>query len=65
MTLEDRINMQQLMNLKAAHYTRGTANWQQSISIVTEDAKGVQIDLIYIEKDGTFLVHGKRYGRPR
>lgn len=54
-----------LMDLKQAHYTRGTANWQQSITIMTEDAKGVQTDLINIEKDGTFVVHGKRYGRPR
>ena len=54
-----------LMDLRQAHYTRGTANWQQSIQIMYEDAKGVQIDLIYIEKDGTFMVNGKRYGRPR
>jgi len=25
----------------------------------------VQVDLIYLEKDGTFVVSGKRYGRPR
>ena len=54
-----------LMDLKQAFYTRGTANWQQSFQIMTEDAKGVQIDMINIEKDGTFIVHGKRYGRIR
>jgi len=54
-----------LMDLRQAHYTRGTANWQQSFQIMTEDAKGVQIDMINIEKDGTFIVHGKRYGRAR
>jgi hypothetical protein len=25
----------------------------------------VQVDLINIEKDGTFIVSGKSYGRPR
>ena len=54
-----------LMDLKQAHYTRGTANWQQSFQIMTEDVKGVQVDMINIEKDGTFIVHGKRYGRVR
>ncbi len=54
-----------LMDLKQAHYTRGTANWQQSIQVMYEDSKGVQIDMIYIEKDGTFMVNGKRYGRSR
>ena len=53
------------MDLKQAHYTRGTANWQQSFQIMTEDVKGVQVDMIYIEKDGTFIVHGKRHGRVR
>jgi hypothetical protein len=53
------------MDLKQAHYTRGTANWQQSIQVMYEDSKGVQIDMIYIEKDGTFMVNGKRYGRSR
>lgn len=54
-----------LMDMKQAHYTRGTANWQQAFQVMTEDAKGVQIDMINIEKDGTFIVHGKRYGRAR
>jgi hypothetical protein len=54
-----------LMDLRQAHYTRGTANWQQSFQIMTEDAKGVQVDMINIEKDSTFIVHGKRYGRVR
>ena len=30
-----------------------------------EDGFKVQVDLIYIEKDGTFIVNGKVYGRPR
>jgi len=27
--------------------------------------KSVQVDIINIEKDGTFIVAGKRYGRVR
>lgn len=52
------------MALKSAKYV-ATPNWQQAFAIVTEHNKNVQVDLIYIEKDGTFLVHGRRYGRPR
>lgn len=52
------------MALKSAKYV-ATPNWQQAFCIVTEHNKNVQVDLIYIEKDGTFLVHGRRYGRPR
>lgn len=52
------------MALKSAKYV-STPNWQQAFAIVTEHNKNVQVDLIYIEKDGTFLVHGRRYGRPR
>jgi len=52
------------MNVKAAKYV-SMPNWQQAFAIVTEIGKNVQVDLIYVEKDGTFLVHGKRYGRPR
>jgi hypothetical protein len=40
-------------------------NWQQAFAIVTEIGKNVQVDLIYVEKDGTFVVGGKRYGRAR
>ena len=52
------------MNVKAAKYV-SSPNWQQAFAIVTEHNKNVQVDLIYVEKDGTFLVHGKRYGRAR
>jgi hypothetical protein len=52
------------MDLKAAKYV-STPNWQQAFALVTENGKNVQVDLIYIEKDGTFQVHGRRYGRPR
>ena len=54
-----------LMDFSKASYTRGSANWQQAFAIMYVDGKNVQVDLIYIEKDGTFVVSGKRYGRPR
>ena len=54
-----------LMDFKQASYTKGTANWQQAFAIMYVDKKNVQVDLIYIEKDGTFVVSGKRYGRNR
>lgn len=54
-----------LMDLKQAGYTKGTANWQQAFAIVEEHEKNVQVSLIYIEKDGTFIVQGKRYGKAR
>jgi predicted phosphodiesterase len=54
-----------LMDFKQASYTKGTANWQQAFAIMYIKGKNVQVDLIYIEKDGTFTVQGKVYGRPR
>jgi hypothetical protein len=54
-----------LMDFKQAAYTKGTANWQQAFAIMYVNGKNVQVDLIYIEKNGTFIVQGKVYGRPR
>jgi len=54
-----------LMDFKQASYTKGTANWQQAFAIMWVKGKNVQVDLIYIERDGTFTVQGKVYGRPR
>jgi hypothetical protein len=53
------------MDFKQAAYTKGTANWQQAFAIMYVNNKNVQVDLIYIEKNGTFIVNGKVYGRPR
>jgi hypothetical protein len=53
------------MDFRLAAYTRGTANWQQAFAIMYVKGKNVQIDLIYIEKNGTFIVNGKVYGRAR
>jgi hypothetical protein len=54
-----------LMDFKQAAYTKGSANWQQAFAIMYVDKKNVQVDIIHIEKDGTFIVSGKRYGRGR
>jgi hypothetical protein len=53
------------MDFKQAAYTKGTANWQQAFAIMYIRNKNVQVDLIYIEKNGTFIVNGKVYGRAR
>lgn len=54
-----------LMDFKQASYTKGTANWQQAFAIMYVNGKSVQVDIIHIEKDGTFIVGGKSYGRKR
>lgn len=54
-----------LMNVAKASYTHGVMNWQQAFSIIYVHEKNVQVDLIHIEKDGTFIVSGKRYGKRR
>ena len=54
-----------LMEVRKASYTHGVANWQQAFAIMYVQDKNVQVDLIHIEKDGTFIVAGKRYGKPR
>jgi hypothetical protein len=53
------------MEFKLAHYTKGSANWQQAFAIIYVNKAKVQVDIIHIEKDGTFIVAGKSYGRPR
>ena len=53
-----------LMDIRQATYTK-THNWQQAFIIIEEDAKGSQISIINLEKDGTFVVAGRRYGRSR
>ena len=54
-----------MMNPNLASYHKGVFNWQQAFAIMYVKGKNVQVDLIYIEKDGTFTVQGKVYGRPR
>jgi hypothetical protein len=54
-----------LMDVRKATYTKGTMNWQQAFITVEEIGANVQVNIINIEKDGTFVVSGKRYGRAR
>jgi predicted phosphodiesterase len=54
-----------LMSFSAAKYTKGSAQWQQAFAIMYVHGSSVQVDLINIEKNGTFIVQGKVYGRPR
>jgi predicted phosphodiesterase len=56
-----------LMDFSKALYggSTGSFNWQQAFAIMYVHSKNVQVDLIYIEKNGTFIVNGKVYGRPR
>jgi hypothetical protein len=50
-----------LMDVRKAGYTKGTMNWQQAFVLVED----TQVTLVNLEKDGTFVVHGRRYGRSR
>jgi predicted phosphodiesterase len=54
-----------LMSFSAAKYTKGSAQWQQAFAIMYVHNSIVQVDIINIEKNGTFIVAGKVYGRPR
>lgn len=54
-----------LMDTRKASYTKGVMNWQQAFALMYVKDKNVQVDLIHIEKDGTFIVSGKRYGKSR
>ena len=54
-----------LMDVRQAHYTKGTMNWQQAFIVIEEVGTNVQVSIINLEKDGTFVVSGKRYGRAR
>jgi len=54
-----------LMSFQAAKYTKGSAQWQQAFAIMYVKGSNVQVDIIHIEKNGTFIVQGKVYGRVR
>jgi predicted phosphodiesterase len=51
-----------LMDEKQAYYTRGTMNWQKGFGLIYVDRKRVQPVAIPIERDGSFIVEGKRFG---
>jgi len=51
-----------LMDERQAYYTKGTFNWQKGFGILYVDRKGVLPVAIPIDKSGSFIVEGKRYG---
>jgi hypothetical protein len=51
-----------LMDFKKAGYMKGTGNWQQAFAVFYVDKKTVTNTIIHIEKDGSFVFEGKRYG---
>jgi hypothetical protein len=53
------------MKTSSASYTHGVMNWQQAFAIMYVHGRNVQVDLINIEKNGTFIVQGKVHGRAR
>jgi len=56
------IEVGNLMDFKKAGYTKGVANWQQAFAVFYVDKKTVTNTIVYIEKDGSFVFEGKRYG---
>jgi predicted phosphodiesterase len=51
-----------LMDFKKAHYTHGSANWQQGFGLLYVDGRNVTPVAVPVAKDGSFIVEGKRYG---
>jgi hypothetical protein len=51
-----------LMDFKKAGYMKGTGNWQQAFAVFYVDKKTVTNTIIHIERDGSFVFEGKRYG---
>jgi hypothetical protein len=51
-----------LMDFKKAGYMKGTGNWQQAFAVFYVDKKAVTNTILHIEKDGSFVFEGKRYG---
>jgi hypothetical protein len=51
-----------LMDFKKAGYMKGTGNWQQAFAVFYVDKKTVTNTIVHIEKDGSFVFEGKRYG---
>ena len=52
-----------LMNFKDAGYLKaGSGNWTQGFGLLYEDKNGVQPVFVGIERDGSFVVEGRRYG---
>jgi hypothetical protein len=50
------------MNRALASYTKGLANWQMGIVLMEWDGKNMSVQMIPINKDGSFTALGKSYG---
>lgn len=51
-----------MMDEKQAFYTKGTFNWQKGFGILYVDKKSTTPVAVPIDKQGSFVVEGKRYG---
>lgn len=51
-----------LMDERKAGYTKGIMNWQKGFGILYVHRGKVQPVPVYVEKDGSFIVEGKRFG---
>ena len=51
-----------LMDFKKAFYTNGSANWQQGFGLLYVDGRNVTPVAVPVQRDGSFIVEGKRYG---
>lgn len=52
-----------LMSLKHASYMMGPINWQQGFGLVIQDGNNVTPVMVPIQKDGSFVVDRKVWGR--
>lgn len=50
------------MAFSKAAYTHGSANWQQGLGLLYVDGKNVTPIAVPVQRDGSFIVEGKRYG---
>ena len=50
------------MQFSKASYTHGSANWQQGLGLLYVDGKNVTPVAVPVQRDGSFIVEGKRYG---
>jgi predicted phosphodiesterase len=51
-----------LMDEKQAFYTKGTFNWQKGFGLIYTDRNGTTGVTVPIDRQGSFVVEGKRYG---
>ena len=50
------------MQFSKASYTHGSANWQQGFGLLYVDGRNVTPVAVPVQRDGSFIVEGKRYG---